>query len=92
MFRLMRPIILFILLIGIAETALADSSEWEYKVVILQGITAGGTIKKEESGIYIDTKRTKTLNDLASEGWEVVTVIGALGADHVVYLRREISR
>jgi hypothetical protein len=68
--------------------ALADPHEWEYQVVILQGIAAGGTIKKQSSGIYIDTRKTEALNTLAADGWEIVGVVGATGADHTVYLRR----
>jgi len=68
--------------------ALADAHEWEYQVVILQGIAAGGTIKKQSSGIYIDTRKTDAINTLAADGWEIVGVVGATGADHTVYLRR----
>jgi len=90
MFRLIRSILLMSLLFGIGAPAWANDENWEYKVVILQGVTAGGTIKEIASGVSVDTKKTKSLNELASDGWEVISVIGTLVADHVVYLRREV--
>lgn len=85
---LARVTFFFILGVSILQPALAADVAWEYKVAILQGITAGGTIEKESSGVYIDTKRTQLLNKLAADGWEVVAVTGAIGTDHTVYLRR----
>lgn len=79
-------------LLGSAPVAMADGSEWEYKVVIVQGVTAGGSLEKQSSGIYIDKKRTAALNELAADGWEIVSVVGAAGADHAVYLRRKARR
>lgn len=92
MFGMIRSILLLSLLVNIGVPVWADDGSWEYQVVILQGLTAGGTIEKQASGIYVDTKRTETLNELAMDGWEVVSVIGAPGADHTVYLRRRIKR
>jgi len=91
MLRLIRLILILSLFYGTGVSAWADDQDWEYKVVILQGVTAGGTIKKIASGISVDTKKTKVLNELASDGWEVISVIGSLVADHVVYLRREVA-
>ena len=71
--------------------AFAENSDWEYKVVIVQGITAGGTINKLSHGVYVDTKRTKALNELANKGWSVVSVVGELGTDHMVYLKRNLK-
>jgi len=91
MFRLIRLMLLMSLLFGIGAPTWANDENWEYKVVILQGVTAGGTIKEIASGISVDTKKTKSLNELASDGWEVISVIGTLVADHVIYLRREVK-
>jgi len=90
-FKQIIMIIFLGLLLSIAPPALSDDSDWEYQVVILKGITAGGTIKKQSSGIYIDTKKTEALNALAAEGWKVLSVVGAPGADNTVYLRRQRS-
>ena len=80
------------LLLSIATPVWSADNDWEYQVVILKGITSGGTIEKKSSGIYIDTKKTEALSALAAEGWEIVSVIGAPGADDTVYLRRKQSR
>ena len=86
----------FILLLSmatiVAVPAFAEDHDWEYQVVILQGVLAGGTIEKQASGRFVDTKKTATLNQLAAEGWVVVSVVGAPGADHTVYLKRERNR
>lgn len=78
------------ILVCMTRPVTAQDAVWEYKVVILQGVTAGGTIKKDASGVYVDTKRTQVLNTLAAEGWEVVAAMGSLGTDHTVYLRRRL--
>ena len=84
-------IVLFLsFLIGIAAPAWTDEGEFEYQVVILQGIAAGGTLKKLSSGIFLDRKKTEALSVLAAEGWEVLSVVGS-GADDTVYLRRRIK-
>lgn len=75
-----------------AYDALADDAAWEFKVVILQGVTAGGTLERDAEGIYVDTKRTRALNTLAADGWEVVAMTGSVATDHTVYLRRRTSR
>ena len=90
--RKFRLILSLSLLSIIALPVLADYGTWEYRVVIVQGITTGGTIEKQSSGVYIDTKRTTIINELAADGWEVVSVIGLPNADHTVYLRRESRR
>ncbi len=92
MYRLIRSLLFISLLYGIGAPVWAGNDNWEYRVVILQGVTAGGTIKEITSGVSVDTKKTKALNELASDGWEVVAVLGTLVADHVVYLRREVNR
>lgn len=80
------------LLLLVAQCARSDEPAWEYKVVILQGVTAGGTIEKDANGVFVDTGKTKTLNTLAAAGWEVITVVGGLTTDHSVYLRRRLPR
>lgn len=89
MIRSIRSVFFLSLLVAVVAPAWAGEGGSEYRVVILQGITAGGTVEKQAAGIYVDTKRTRALNDLAAEGWEVVAVIGAPGMDHAVYLRRD---
>lgn len=89
--RTTATFLLSVVLVSMIPLAHADGPIWEYKVVILQGVMAGGTIEKESKGVYVDIKRTEFLNDLAANGWEVVTVLGGLGTDHCVYLRRKKS-
>ena len=91
MFRLIRSILLLSLIVNAGMPAWADDGGWEYQVVILQGITAGGTIERQASGVYVDAKKTESLNELAADGWEVVSVVGAPGADHTIYLRRKLQ-
>ena len=87
-----RILILLLLLVFslplVGRPTLAQEAEWEYKVVILQGIMAGGRFEREASGVFVDTKKTSSLNVLASDGWEVIAVVGAGSVDHTVYLRR----
>jgi hypothetical protein len=92
MFGNATRIILAVLFLGFSTPALADNVAWQYRVVILKGITGGGTIEKQSNGIYLDTKKTEALNRLAEDGWEVVAVAGAPGADDTVYLRRQRRR
>jgi hypothetical protein len=91
-FRKTTVVLFLSLLVGIAVPVWSDESVWEYQVVILKGITAGGKIEKQSSGIYIDKKITAALNALADDGWEVVSVVGTPGSDHTVYLRRNRSK
>jgi hypothetical protein len=88
MFKRILPILLVAFLVTTAQLSQADEPTWEYKVVILQGVTAGGTIEKDANGVYVDSLRTRALNRLAAEGWEVIAVLGAVATDHTVYLRR----
>ena len=87
-FRRTTTILPLILFLGLAEPAWSDESAWEYQVVILKGITAGGRIDKRSNRIFIDVNKTEALAELAAEGWEVVSVVGATGSDDTVYLRR----
>jgi hypothetical protein len=90
--RITTAVLFISLLVGIATPVWSDDSSWEYQVVILKGITAGGTIEKRSSGIYVDKKKTEALSTLAADGWEVVSVVGTPGADDTVYLRRQRSK
>lgn len=65
----------------------AQAAEWEYRVVFLPGTVAGSQTESMPGGL-IDLDKTATLNHLAQEGWQVISVTGAAGADHAVYLRR----
>jgi len=91
MYRLSAWVLLVSLLVSPGPVAWAGDARWEYKVVVLQGLAAGGSFEKQASGVYIDTKRTKALNEIAADGWELVSVVGATGADHTVYLRRQTN-
>lgn len=84
-----RLVLLLMLLVISGAPAWAADEQGEYKVVILQGFAGGAQLEKQEQGLYVDAKRTRLLNELAAEGWEVVSVVGASGADHTVYLRRK---
>ncbi len=90
--RKIKPLLVVGLLLTTPHSVLADDPEWEYRVVILQGVTAGGTIEKGTDGMYVDTLRTSALNSLALNDWEVVAVLGAVATDHTVYLRRKITK
>lgn len=92
MVRMAYSPLLLSLLVNIGTPVWADDGVWEYQVVIVQGITGGGTIEKQTSGVYVDTKRTRALNELAADGWEVVSVIGGSVTDHTVYLRRKLKK
>jgi len=91
MIKLLRTTLLLITLLMIVMPIRADDS-WEYQVIILQGIAAGSTLEKQGRGISLDTRRTRILNELAADGWEVVSVIGGPVTDHAVYLRRKLNR
>lgn len=80
---------LFISLLVATASALATQPAWEYLVIFLPGTAAGATVEKHSSGGFRDATKTKILNNLARDGWEVVSVVGASGADHAVYLRRK---
>jgi|TARA_R110001592_G_scaffold240173_1_gene500202 hypothetical protein len=66
----------------------SHASEWEYKVVFLAGNATGTKVTFEASGAYLDSAKTNVLNNLGLEGWELIAVTGASGADHALYLKR----
>ena len=89
----MTLLLLFMgLLLDLATAAWADDAAWEYKVVLMQGITRGGIMTKHASGVYVDTTRTRLLNELGGDGWEVIDVIGVPAGDHTVYMRRKLRK
>ena len=71
MVELLRTFFLFSVLLIIVMPIRADDDSWEYQVIILQGVTAGSTLEKQAKGISLDTRRTRILNELAADGWEV---------------------
>lgn len=70
-----------------ASMAQAAEPVWEYRVIYLPGSAAGSQTQQMPGGL-IDVDKSATLNHLATEGWEVIGITGAVGADHAVYLRR----
>ncbi len=85
----MKLVILFLATCMCSFPLLA--ADWEYKVVFLPGIVSGAKVVKDESGGYYDPTKTDVLNKLASQGWVLVSVAGASGADHAAYLKREVT-
>lgn len=80
-------------------TGPAWAQSWEYSVVYLaapievsgKGLSFRAQPKElpvHASGARIDADKAAMLNALAADGWEVIAVTGAVGADHAVYLRR----
>lgn len=92
MVKFSRSIPLLIILLILAVPARANDANWEYQVIILQGVLAGSTLEKQGKGFSLDTRRTQILNELAQDGWEVITVIGAPLTDHAVYMKRKLNR
>ena len=92
MIRLLRSIVLLSVLLMLSVPVRANDGSWEYQVIILQGVMAGSTLEKQAKGFSLDTRRTKILNELAADGWEVISVIGAPLTDHAVYLKRKLNR
>lgn len=89
---IITPIIALLLLLSGTPSVLSAQEnikqpEWEYQVVFLAG-TAAGSKTETMTGDVVDLDKTETLNRLAKEGWEVISVTGASGADHAVYMRR----
>ncbi len=87
-FKYTTTFLFLVFVLGFAEPVWSTESKWEYQVVILKGITAGGTIERKTNHIFVDVKKTEALAELAADGWEVVSVVGAPGSDDSVYLRR----
>lgn len=92
MVKLLRSILLLSVLLIPTVPVRANDGSWEYQVIILQGVIAGSTLEKQAKGVSLDTRRTKILNELAADGWEVISVIGAPLTDHAVYLKRKLDR
>ena len=92
MVKMLRSIIFLSVLLMLTLPVRANDGSWEYQVIILQGVMAGSTLEKQAKGFSLDTRRTKILNELAADGWEVISVIGAPLTDHGVYLRRKLNK
>jgi competence protein ComGC len=92
MVKMLRSIIFLSVLLMLTLPVRANDGSWEYQVIILQGVMAGSTLEKQAKGFSLDTRRTKILNELAADGWEVISVIGAPLTDHAVYLRRKLNK
>lgn len=92
MVKLLRSILLLSVLLMLTVPIRANDGTWEYQVIILQGVTAGSTLEKQAKGVSLDKQRTKILNELAADGWEVISVIGAPLTDHAVYLKRKLNK
>ena len=96
MIKLLRTTLLLTMLLTMLLMTMmpirADDGNWEYQVIILQGFTAGNTLEKQAKGVSLDTRRTRILNELAADGWEVVSVIGGPVTDHAVYLKRKLTK
>jgi len=91
MTKLLRTILFLSMLLLIVVPSRANGEGWEYQVIILQGLSAGSSLEKQAKGFSLDTRRTRILNELAADGWEVVSVIGGPVTDHAVYLRRKLN-
>jgi len=85
--RLMVKHIIFIAVLFFSTNALAND-KWEYQVIILPGSVSGSVVSKQSHGGYFDSTKTDILNKLGAESWELISVTGQSGADHVAYLRR----
>ena len=92
MVKMLRSIIFLSVLLMLTLPVRANDGSWEYQVIILQGVMAGSTLEKQTKGFSLDTRRTKILNELAADGCEVISVIGAPLTDHAVYLRRKLNK
>lgn len=92
MVKLLRSILLLSALLIVTVPARANDGSWEYQVIVLQGVLGGSTLEKQGKGFSLDVRRTQILNELAADGWEVISVIGAPLTDHAVYMKRKLNR
>lgn len=92
MVKFLRSVLLLTAFLILTVPVRANDGSWEYQVIILQGVMAGSTLEKQAKGLSLDTRRTNILNELAADGWEVISVIGAPLTDHAVYLKRKLNR
>jgi hypothetical protein len=92
MVKQIRSIFLLCVFLMMVGPVWADEGSWEYQVIILQGVTAGSKLERQAKGFALDTRRTKILNELAADGWEVISVVGAPLTDHAVYLKRKLDK
>ena len=83
----MKKYLLILLLALLPISSFAQS--WEYLVIFLPGTATGTKVEPHKSGGYVDINKTKILNNLAEDGWEIISVTGQSGADHAVYMRKQ---
>lgn len=77
------------LIVALVLFAFAFSAEAaEYKVIFLTGLTPDLKGVEAQDGYHLDRQKTETLNELTSDGWKLIAVTGAVGADHALYLCR----
>ena len=96
----MKRLVLTAALLFVAGYAYAGS-QWEYKMVYLtvwgEEMESFAIPKRLEEvvavdgGWYVDPTRTRMLNELAADGWELITVVGSAGGEHGAYLRRQVA-
>lgn len=84
----MKKLILVLAILALFPLQAAAEKKWEYKVIFLPGTNSGSEVAQDDKGAYIDSAKTKILNKYAEEGWEIIAVTGASGADHAIYLKR----
>jgi hypothetical protein len=74
-----------------AFCALTHAGDWEYKVLHFPPSTSqdikNGNITPTNSGAYLDAQKTKILNELSKDDWELVSTSGKPGIQ-IAYLRR----
>lgn len=85
-----------ILLAALLLPAIALAQEWEYKVVYLDVPLQGGLSSKVTDAVqkdgdhYTNVNMNATLNALAKEGWELVSVTGN-NISQTAFLRRKLN-
>jgi len=92
-----------ILLTALLLPSLALAQQWEYCVINLPSTIdtsvtpmkmKEGALELQDGGYYIDNPASDTLNKLAQEGWEIVSMTTAAsmgGWGHFALLRRPIQ-
>lgn len=82
-----------IFLAALLLPSLALAQQWEYKVVYLDVPLQGGKVTgavQQDGGHYTNTQINATLNALAQEGWELISVTGN-NISQTAFLRRSIN-
>lgn len=85
-----------ILLTAILLPSIALAQQWEYKVVYLDVPLQGGLSAKatdavqKDGGHYTNVQINATLNALAQDGWELISVTGN-NISQAAFLRRQLN-